>query len=213
MTGVQTCALPISRCPRKTFFFPTSPPVAVPSPVPAAPRPSPARFRIKKKQREAALESTAKELRDKVAALERDVDTLRTENGWLRGLIVGCVRSRGPARGPDANALPLCSALAARKRPNARLRRRRAARTFRRRSGCGLTRPSRPASPSKRTGTPSLPLLFFSAPSLVSLSPTRISTPSDPSHPRLQLPRLRPIHPLHLSTSPGQNNSDVDPHQ
>ncbi|KAL8292018.1 hypothetical protein RQP46_001484 [Phenoliferia psychrophenolica] len=48
-----------------------------------------ARFRIKKKQREAALESTAKELRDKVASLERDVDTLRTENGWLRGLIVG----------------------------------------------------------------------------------------------------------------------------
>ncbi|KAK4701893.1 hypothetical protein P7C70_g4340, partial [Phenoliferia sp. Uapishka_3] len=48
-----------------------------------------ARFRIKKKQREAALESTAKELRDKVASLEREVDTLRTENGWLRGLVVG----------------------------------------------------------------------------------------------------------------------------
>ncbi|GAA6038927.1 hypothetical protein JCM8097_000578 [Rhodosporidiobolus ruineniae] len=47
-----------------------------------------ARFRVKKKQREQALEQTAKELRDRVAALEKEVDTLRTENGWLRGLIV-----------------------------------------------------------------------------------------------------------------------------
>jgi len=47
-----------------------------------------ARFRIKKKQREAALESTAKELREKVADLEKEVESLRTENGWLRGLIV-----------------------------------------------------------------------------------------------------------------------------
>ncbi|GAA6020421.1 hypothetical protein JCM11491_000238 [Sporobolomyces phaffii] len=46
-----------------------------------------ARFRVKKKQREQALEQTAKELRDRVAALEKDVETLRTENGWLRGLI------------------------------------------------------------------------------------------------------------------------------
>ncbi|GAA5821290.1 hypothetical protein JCM11251_004555 [Rhodosporidiobolus azoricus] len=47
-----------------------------------------ARFRVKKKQREAALEQSAKELRDRVAALEKEVETLRTENGWLRGLIV-----------------------------------------------------------------------------------------------------------------------------
>ncbi|GAA5934955.1 bZIP transcription factor [Sporobolomyces koalae] len=46
-----------------------------------------ARFRVKKKQRESALEQTAKELRDRVAALEKDVESLRTENGWLRGLI------------------------------------------------------------------------------------------------------------------------------
>ncbi|GAA5881519.1 hypothetical protein JCM16303_005688 [Sporobolomyces ruberrimus] len=46
-----------------------------------------ARFRVKKKQREQALEQTAQELRDRVAALEQDVETLRTENGWLRGLI------------------------------------------------------------------------------------------------------------------------------
>ncbi|GAA5954552.1 hypothetical protein JCM21900_005986 [Sporobolomyces salmonicolor] len=47
-----------------------------------------ARFRVKKKQREAALEQSAKELRDRVAVLEKEVETLRTENGWLRGLIV-----------------------------------------------------------------------------------------------------------------------------
>lgn len=47
-----------------------------------------ARFRIKKKQREAALEATAKELRDRVVELEKEVEALRTENGWLRGLIV-----------------------------------------------------------------------------------------------------------------------------
>ncbi|GAA6062641.1 hypothetical protein JCM10212_003453 [Sporobolomyces blumeae] len=46
-----------------------------------------ARFRVKKKQREQALEQSAKELRDRVAALEKDVESLRTENGWLRSLI------------------------------------------------------------------------------------------------------------------------------
>ncbi|GAA5873284.1 hypothetical protein JCM1840_000018 [Sporobolomyces johnsonii] len=47
-----------------------------------------ARFRVKKKQREAALEQSAKDLRERVAVLEKEVETLRTENGWLRGLIV-----------------------------------------------------------------------------------------------------------------------------
>ncbi|GAA5953188.1 hypothetical protein JCM3765_007436 [Sporobolomyces pararoseus] len=46
-----------------------------------------ARFRVKKKQREQALEQTAKELQDRVAELEKDVEALRTENGFLRGLI------------------------------------------------------------------------------------------------------------------------------
>ncbi|GAA5975933.1 hypothetical protein JCM10908_005331 [Rhodotorula pacifica] len=46
-----------------------------------------ARFRVKKKQREQALEIEAKELRERVAVLEKEVDTLKTENGWLRGLI------------------------------------------------------------------------------------------------------------------------------
>ncbi|POY72670.1 hypothetical protein BMF94_4499 [Rhodotorula taiwanensis] len=46
-----------------------------------------ARFRVKKKQREQALEEEAKKLRERVAVLEKEVDTLKTENGWLRGLI------------------------------------------------------------------------------------------------------------------------------
>ncbi|GAA5836129.1 hypothetical protein JCM9279_002204 [Rhodotorula babjevae] len=47
-----------------------------------------ARFRVKKKQREQELEQTAKELRERVAVLEKEVDTLKTENGWLRSLVV-----------------------------------------------------------------------------------------------------------------------------
>ncbi|KDN41527.1 hypothetical protein K437DRAFT_226706, partial [Tilletiaria anomala UBC 951] len=46
-----------------------------------------ARFRFKKKQREAALETTAKELRDRVQELEDENAKLKTELGWLRGLI------------------------------------------------------------------------------------------------------------------------------
>ncbi|ORY82399.1 hypothetical protein BCR35DRAFT_303812 [Leucosporidium creatinivorum] len=59
-----------------------------------------ARFRIKKKQREAALEQTAKELRDRVAALEGEVEALRTENGWLRGLIT----EKPPVKGEESDA-------------------------------------------------------------------------------------------------------------
>ena len=47
-----------------------------------------ARFRVKKKEREQALAKNAKELQDKVAVLEKEVDLLKKENGWLRGLIV-----------------------------------------------------------------------------------------------------------------------------
>lgn len=46
-----------------------------------------ARFRIKKKQREQALEKTAKEMTDKVGVLENRVQQLETENKWLKGLI------------------------------------------------------------------------------------------------------------------------------
>lgn len=47
-----------------------------------------ARFRVKKKQREQALERTAKELGDRAKELEKRVGQLETENEWLRGLVV-----------------------------------------------------------------------------------------------------------------------------
>ena len=47
-----------------------------------------ARFRVKKKQREQALERSAKEMSDKVAALEGRINQLETENKWLKNLIV-----------------------------------------------------------------------------------------------------------------------------
>lgn len=46
-----------------------------------------ARFRVKKKQREQALEKQAKEMTDKVTALENKVQQLELENKWLKGLI------------------------------------------------------------------------------------------------------------------------------
>ena len=46
-----------------------------------------ARFRVKKKQREAALERSAKDMSDKVAALEGRINQLETENKWLKNLI------------------------------------------------------------------------------------------------------------------------------
>ncbi|GAA5832633.1 hypothetical protein JCM3766R1_004273 [Sporobolomyces carnicolor] len=79
-----------------------------------------ARFRVKKKQREQALEQTAKELRDRVAELEKDVETLRTENGWLRGLITdktvlggkdGASNNRKRAREDDPEDLSASSLL------------------------------------------------------------------------------------------------------
>jgi len=46
-----------------------------------------ARFRVKKKQREQALERSAKEMSDKVSALENRIGQLETENKWLKNLI------------------------------------------------------------------------------------------------------------------------------
>ena|SRR6266404_3567779 len=48
-----------------------------------------ARFRLKKKEREAALEKKSKELELRVAELERECEGLKRENGWLKGLVVG----------------------------------------------------------------------------------------------------------------------------
>ncbi|KAL8711656.1 MAG: hypothetical protein Q9220_004066 [cf. Caloplaca sp. 1 TL-2023] len=46
-----------------------------------------ARFRVKKKQREAALEAKAKEMTDKTSTLEQRIGQLQTENEWLRNLV------------------------------------------------------------------------------------------------------------------------------
>jgi hypothetical protein len=54
-----------------------------------------ARFRIKKKQREQALEKQAKEMTDKVSNLEKKVSQLETENKWLKGLITEKNDNRG----------------------------------------------------------------------------------------------------------------------
>jgi hypothetical protein len=47
-----------------------------------------ARFRVKKKQREVALERTVKEVNDKNAQLQSKVNQLEMENKWLKNLIV-----------------------------------------------------------------------------------------------------------------------------
>ncbi|KAJ7043246.1 hypothetical protein C8F04DRAFT_1074200 [Mycena alexandri] len=57
-----------------------------------------ARFRLKKKEREAALETRAKELEGRVNELERECEGLRRENGWLKGLVVGVT---GAAQAPQ----------------------------------------------------------------------------------------------------------------
>ncbi|KAI9657512.1 MAG: hypothetical protein M1831_004128 [Alyxoria varia] len=46
-----------------------------------------ARFRVKKKQREQAMEKTAKEMTDKVTQLEDTISELRKENSLLKGLL------------------------------------------------------------------------------------------------------------------------------
>jgi hypothetical protein len=53
-----------------------------------------ARFRVKKKQREQALEKSAKEMSEKVAALEQKITQLETENQWLKKLVIE--KNEGP---------------------------------------------------------------------------------------------------------------------
>lgn len=62
-----------------------------------------ARFRLKKKEREAALEKKAKELEVKVGELEKECEALRRENGWLKGLVVG-VTGAGAVQQQQAQA-------------------------------------------------------------------------------------------------------------
>lgn len=47
-----------------------------------------ARFRVKKKQREQALEKTSKEMAERVTALEGRILQLETENKWLKNIVV-----------------------------------------------------------------------------------------------------------------------------
>ena len=47
-----------------------------------------ARFRVKKKQREQALERTAKELNDRTSHLTQKIGRLQTENEWLKSLVI-----------------------------------------------------------------------------------------------------------------------------
>ncbi|KAJ7470333.1 hypothetical protein FB451DRAFT_333147 [Mycena latifolia] len=63
-----------------------------------------ARFRLKKKEREAALETRAKELEGRVNELERECEGLRRENGWLKGLVVGVT---GAAQAPQQSSTSL----------------------------------------------------------------------------------------------------------
>ena len=68
-----------------------------------------ARFRLKKKEREAALEGKAKELETKVTELERECEGLRRENGWLRGLVVGvtgAAQGSNTSQGPTTGSSP-----------------------------------------------------------------------------------------------------------
>ena len=60
-----------------------------------------ARFRVKKKQREQALEKTAKEMSDRVAILESRIQQLEMENNWLKGLIT----EKNEKSTPDISAM------------------------------------------------------------------------------------------------------------
>lgn len=71
-----------------------------------------ARFRLKKKEREAALEGKAKDLETKVLELERECEGLRRENGWLKGLVVGVTgAAQGPTGGQSLNVATPPSAI------------------------------------------------------------------------------------------------------
>lgn len=47
-----------------------------------------ARFRLKKKERERAMEMKAKDLEIKLERMEREMESLRKENGWLKALVI-----------------------------------------------------------------------------------------------------------------------------
>jgi hypothetical protein len=49
-----------------------------------------ARFRVKKKQREQALEKAAREMTDRLTGHENRIKELEQENKWLKGLLTEC---------------------------------------------------------------------------------------------------------------------------
>ncbi|KDQ55788.1 hypothetical protein JAAARDRAFT_37210 [Jaapia argillacea MUCL 33604] len=63
-----------------------------------------ARFRLKKKEREQALEKKSKELEGRVNELERECEALRRENGWLKGLVVGVTGVQQKQQSPTTTA-------------------------------------------------------------------------------------------------------------
>ncbi|KAB5593340.1 hypothetical protein CTheo_3258 [Ceratobasidium theobromae] len=71
-----------------------------------------ARFRLKKKEREAALDAKAQALEERVASLERECEGLRRENGWLRGLVVGVTGGVVPSMTDVPIVAPTSSAAA-----------------------------------------------------------------------------------------------------
>lgn len=69
-----------------------------------------ARFRVKKKQREQALERTVREASEVNASLEARVAQLEMENRWLKNLLTeknDNLTSRMPPPPPPENSLPL----------------------------------------------------------------------------------------------------------
>ncbi|PKI83360.1 hypothetical protein MVES1_002713 [Malassezia vespertilionis] len=65
-----------------------------------------ARFRVKKKQREAALEISARELEGQVAELRQENERLRTENEWLRRLVNARPEGLSALLGANMNPAP-----------------------------------------------------------------------------------------------------------
>lgn len=65
-----------------------------------------ARFRLKKKEREQAMERRAKDLEGRVGELERECEALRRENGWLKGLVVGVTGSVPGVAPAEAAGMP-----------------------------------------------------------------------------------------------------------
>lgn len=62
-----------------------------------------ARFRVKKKQREQALEKDNKEMKDRMQQLEGKVHQLEMENKWLKGLITDKTGAKGLDAALEAN--------------------------------------------------------------------------------------------------------------